>query len=125
MPGVPTVSAGDTETLEIGAGAFGLSMSKESTRIYYGARISYLDVKIINTLSAGGTSRRIEETSYGYRIAPTLGFEYLFNRHFTLGGEVAYYYVRLDDDQKFGTGHSKVESDGNGTESFLILRYFF
>jgi len=126
VPGVPTATAGDTEILEIGTGVFGASLSKESIRIYYGARIGYLDVKIMNTISADGLPpRRIVDNRYGYRIAPTLGFEYLFNQHFTLGGEVAYFYEKLHDNERFGTGHSKVESERNGTESFLILRYFF
>ena len=125
-PGVPTVTAGDTEMLEIGAGAFGLSLPKESIRIYYGARAGYLDLKIINTISADELPpRRIVENQYGYRIAPTLGFEYLFSQHFTLGGEIAYFYQSIHDNQKFGTGHSRFESEGSGTESFLILRYFF
>jgi hypothetical protein len=125
IPGVPTATAGDTETLEIGAGVFGLSQLKESIRLYYGARASYLDVKRTFTFHVGPDTFRDSEVSNGYRVAPTFGFEYLFNAHFTLGGEAAYFYQRLDDSDNFGSGHSDLESERTGTESFLILRYFF
>ena len=123
-PGVPVVRRGDTRRLEVGAGFFGLAEPQESLRIYYGVRASYLDEKVVSTINAD-VPRRDEDNLYGYRLAPTFGFEYLFNRHFTLGGEIAYLYERLSEDQRFGSGHSEFEGEASGTESFIILRYFF
>jgi hypothetical protein len=73
----------------------------------------------------GGFTFRESDTHNGYRIAPTFGFEYLFNRHFTLGGEVAWSYERLEGDDRSGSTHSDFTGERSGIESFLILRYFF
>ena len=62
---------------------------------------------------------------YGYRITPTVGFEYLFNRRFSLGGEVGYFFESRHVDTTILTTHQELDSDESGTESFLILRYFF
>jgi hypothetical protein len=69
---------------------------------------------------------RIETQSFdGYRIAPTVGFEYLFNRHFTLGGEAAVYYESVDGTFSQGELVTRSDYDRNGTATYLILRYFF
>jgi hypothetical protein len=124
-PGVPVASAGEQETLEVGAGFFGLALPAESLRIYYGARASYVGIKTVLRFGGPLFPSRYEDKTSGYRIAPTFGFEYLFNRHFTLGGEIAYAYQNLDSDDSTEFRASRFESERTGTESFLVLRYFF
>jgi len=123
----PTVELeGQTrETLEAGLGLFAVTSPKESFRVYYGARIGYVYIHTDLRIDNGPIVIRDSDTSDGYRIAPTLGFEYLFNSRFTLGGEVAYFYQRLEYDSRSGSGRSTSEDENNGTETFLILRYFF
>jgi len=105
------------EQVEGGLGIFGLAVPKESVRLYYGARASYFD--------GDGHSSQSRQSFYGYRITPTLGFEYIFNSHFTLGGEVGYYFENHNIDTVLFSSHQESEIDKSGTESFLILRYFF
>jgi hypothetical protein len=124
-PPTVTLAGQRAETFEIGAGLFGLGLPKESLRVYYGARVGYVNVHTVLKIDTGPVTIRDADTDEGYRIAPTFGFEYLFNEHFTLGGEVAYFYQHLEGDESSGSGSSVFESDGSGTESFLILRYFF
>jgi hypothetical protein len=124
-----TIDFGATETtfrsnfeqLEGGLGMFGLAVPKESVRLYFGGRASYFDSDTRSSTSA----LQFKQSVYGYRIIPTMGFEYLFNGHFTLGGEVGYYFEHRNVDERSVSSHRESESDQNGTESFLILRYFF
>lgn len=111
----------ESDSVEGGAGIFGLLVPKESVRLYYGGRASYFDGDS-HSSSAVVQSR---QSFYGYRITPTLGFEYLFNSHFTLGGEVGYFFENRNVDSQNASTHSESEVDNSGTESFLILRYFF
>jgi len=120
-----TLSGQETETLEAGVGIFGLALPHESLRIYYGARAGYLNIHTSFDLHFGSETRHESDTSVGYHVAPTFGFEYLFNSHFTLGGEAAYFYDHFESDEFFGSTSSSVESEGTGTEAFLILRYYF
>jgi hypothetical protein len=120
-----TLTGQETETLEVGAGLFGLALPNESLRIYYGARAGYLNIHDTFELHSGTEVIRVSDTSVGYHVAPTFGFEYLFNSHFTLGGEAAYFYDHFESDQRFGSSNSDFESESIGTEAFLILRYYF
>jgi hypothetical protein len=124
-PPTVTLAGQDTETLEVGAGIFGLSLPNESLRIYYGGRVGYVDVRTEFTLDFNGVTVRDRTTSDGYKIAPTFGFEYIFNAHFTLGGEMTYFYERLEADSARSSIRSDTVGERYGTESFLILRYFF
>lgn len=119
--GTETTFRSKFDQLEGGLGMFGLAVPKESVRLYYGGRASYFD----SDTRSSSTALQFKQSSYGYRIIPTIGFEYLFNSHFTLGGEVGYYFEHRNVDERSATSNRESESDQNGTESFLILRYFF
>jgi hypothetical protein len=110
----------ESDLIEGGIGVFGLAEPKESVRLYYGGRASYFDSESDSTSSSGS-----RQSSYGYRITPTVGFEYLFTRRFTLGGEVGYYVESRHVDTTILGSRQEFDSDNSGTESFLILRYFF
>jgi hypothetical protein len=125
VPPTVTIPGQETDILEVGAGVFGLALPRESLRVYYGARVGYVNVHSVFRVDTGSTTIRDSDTSDGYHVAPTFGFEYLFNSHFTLGGEAAYFYQHIESDETFGAGRSDFESDETGTEGFLILRYFF
>lgn len=107
--------------MEGGAGIFGLLVPKESVRLYYGGRASYFD----GDSHSSSDAIQSKQSFYGYRITPTIGFEYLFNSHITLGGEVGYFFENRKVDTRNATTHLESETDTSGTESFLILRYFF
>jgi hypothetical protein len=115
-------SSTKSESLEFGTGLFGMHTLADSIRLYYGGRLSYLrtEGEYWNYLPyvpyvASGTDKR-----EGYRIAPTLGFEYLFNKHLSIGGEAAWFYQDIDSDvQGFG------DVQATGTDTRLILRLRF
>lgn len=109
-------ASGNTTTkstnTNVGAGLFGKSQVADSIELYYGGRIAYVESKAESS-TALPFPASVSVKSDGYRIAPTLGFQYFFNEHISLGGEVAWAHTDLDN----------VESDG--TTSNVILRYKF
>jgi hypothetical protein len=132
------------DQLEFSIGLFGLSSVADSVRIYYGARVAYIEGSNKQTRTSvydsdfGPTFSTVTTTHDdfdGYRVGPSLGFEYLFGKHFSLGGEVEWTYQKTDGDSKI----SGVDNDGtpvpgsrsnysqttNGTGSRLVARYRF
>lgn len=114
---VTTTFQSEFDQVEGGVGLFGLAAPKESVRLYFGGRVSYFD--------GDSHSDQFRQSFYGHRITPTVGFEYLFNSRFTLGGEVGYYFENVKVDSVILDAQQESERDNSGTESFLILRYFF
>jgi hypothetical protein len=115
--GSTTTFRSNFDQVEGGVGLFGLAAPDESVRLYYGLRASYFD--------GDGHSTQTRQSFYGYKVTPTVGFEYLFNPHFTLGGEIGYYFENQKTDSVILDTRQESDSDTSGTESFLILRYFF
>jgi hypothetical protein len=122
----------ETKQWELGVGVFGLKKVADAAHIYYGARLAYVDVQ----------SSSVDESSFGlpiysktdqdgYRIGPTLGFEYLFAGHFSVGGEASYTFLDVDGESssRIGNGVSqstlRIEQKTNGTQTRLIFRYMF
>ena len=103
-----------SETLRIGTGVFGARSLGESLRLYYGGRLSYLETETPLYTNAFGT---VYDDGDGYCIAPTLGFEYAFNDHVSLGGEAEWFYEDVD----FG----REDHTRTGTDTRLILRFRF
>ena len=121
----------DTETWELGVGIFGLKQVTEAAHIYYGARLAYVDTEstIVQT-STFGTVIRSETTQDGTRIGPTLGFEYIFGQHFSVGGEASYTFLDLDGEStarvgNFAASTMDIEQKSQGTQTRLIFRYMF
>jgi hypothetical protein len=123
-------SESDSESWEIGIGAFGLKQIAETAHIYYGVRAAYVDVKATSTDTSFGLPVRSETNQDGYRIGPTLGFEYLFGQHFSVGGEASYTFLDVDGESKSRLGAisesvTTVEQKTHGTQTRLIFRYMF
>jgi hypothetical protein len=104
----------DSHTLRIGTGVFALQPLGESLQLYFGGRLSYLDVEAEQFSSITGT---VTSKGDGYRVSPTLGFEYSFNKHVSLGGEAEWFYEDVDLDNSSYTR--------SGTDTRLILRFRF
>jgi hypothetical protein len=126
---ITTSVKSDTDQYELAVGLFGKTAIAESVRLYYGARLAYInnETKLRIGTSFGGSEDVTEEKSSldGYRISPTLGFEYLINQHFSVGGEAEWFYQDLDSDisQTDVAGTAKLKS--NGTATRLIVRFTF
>jgi len=104
------------ETYEIGTGLFKLYPLTESIHIYYGGRLSYLNLKAETNFQAPVVDFN-RSSSDGYRIAPTLGFEYFFKKHLSIGGEAQWYYSDLEANRQ--------DVSATGTNTNLILRLRF
>lgn len=121
----------DSETWEFGVGIFGLKKITDAAHIYYGARLAYVDTESSSTqTSTIGTAIRGVSTQDGYRIGPTLGFEYLFGGHFSVGGEASYTFFDLEGESttrfgNFSSSTSSIEQKGQSTQTRLIFRYMF
>jgi hypothetical protein len=125
---IPSTVSSQAHTREYALGLFGVSGVGESVRIYYGARGAYIDSADKTRISFGGvtTTTDYESSSDGYRISPTLGFEYVINEHFSIGGEAEWFYqdVDIDSTQPFALPQS-AHSKTNGTNTHLIVRFMF
>lgn len=123
--GFTQLTTNEAQSLEVGIGLFGLTAILESVRAYYGARVAYIDSEIEFRSVSEFDENSQEQSTNGYRISPTIGFEYQFNRRFSIGGEAAWYYEEVNSDIDFPPGIAEVDSERNGTETYLIFRFFF
>jgi hypothetical protein len=99
-------------SLNFNVGLFGLVPTDHSVQLYYGARVGYARTETETNVFVLPIASQ-KEKSEGYRVAPIIGFEYLFNPHLSLGGEVGWVYSDLD------------EIKSNSTTTNVILRYKF
>lgn len=108
--------------IEFGAGAFATRKLNPSTLLYFGAKLSYLNVEQEDITP---TSTRTSDGD-GFQIAPTLGFEYFFNENVSLGGEALWFYAEIDfDDYSSVSGPSSDSIASTGTDTEVILRFYF
>jgi len=121
----------ETETWEAGIGLFGLRHLTEAAHVYYGVRLAYVDIES-TVIQSGILSQpiRSESTQDGYRISPTLGFEYVFGGHFSVGGEAAYSFLDVEGESTSRVGNLdlstlRTEQKSQGTQTRLIFRYMF
>ena len=128
---ITTSVKSESDQRELAVGLFGKTLLGESVRLYYGARAAYIDNETKQRIATRFQNSEdvVEEESSldGYRISPTLGFEYLINEHFSLGGEAEWFYQDLDADISQTdvdiAGTAKLKS--NGTATRLIVRFTF
>lgn len=105
-----------SDLLELGIGIFGKSKVTDAAHLYYGGRFTYAD---------GSTESRFSETSVdGFSVAPTFGAEYVFGKHFSLGGEVAYVFEEFDSEDN-SSFSDDIEQETQGTQTRLIFRFMF
>jgi hypothetical protein len=112
----------EQKSLELGVGLFGLSSVNQSIRIYYGGRLAYLDQENDQLLFSGVIGNvfvpaRATVDSDGYRVSPTIGFEFMVNERFSLGGEAEYFFQDIDGDNG--------DQETSGTDTRLIVRFKF
>lgn len=121
----------DTDTWELGIGVFGLKQVTDAAHIYYGARLAYVDAKTTTVdTSAFGSQIHSETKQDGYRIGPTVGFEYVFAQHFSVGGEASYTFLDIEGESRawiddFTFSELDTEQKSQGTQTRLIFRYMF
>lgn len=107
---------------EAGIGLFFSHEVYEKTQLYYGCRLTYLSAEREYETDGG---REYNYSRTGYRIAPTLGFEYFFTPHLSLGGEAEFYYESLDGEEDDDRDSIDVDETVFSTDSRLVLRFYF
>jgi hypothetical protein len=113
----------EQESIELGLGLFGLAPIGESIRVYYGGRLAYVKNDFEQTnLIGGGVIFLSAGDSDGYRISPTLGFEYLINERLSIGAEAEYFFQDLEGDS---SNPVDADSETSGTDTRLIVRFKF
>jgi opacity protein-like surface antigen len=120
----------DTETLELGVGVFAKKQVTDAAHIYFGARLAYVDTESTVVQPGLFDVIRSESTQDGYRIGPTLGFEYIFGGHFSVGGEASYTFLDLEGESRaqiddFELSKVETKQKSQGTQTRLIFRYMF
>lgn len=95
----------EREGFDIGAGVFFLMPTKYSVTLYVGGRLGLVSDEVETTTYAlsGAVLTRTKSDRDGFSIAPTVGFEYNFNDHISLGGEAGIGFSDVDDYENVGT----------------------
>jgi opacity protein-like surface antigen len=120
----------DTETMEIGVGVFAKKQITDAAHIYFGARLTYVDTESTVIQPGLFDDIRSQSTQDGTRIGPTLGFEYIFGGHFSVGGEASYTFLDIEGESRAQIGDFELSTletkqKSQGTQTRLIFRYMF
>lgn len=126
---ITTTVTSDSKTYELGLGIFGLKQVGESVRVYFGGRIAYIDseskVRIVTDFGNFDDEDMQDASDDGYRISPTLGFEYSFNRNVSIGAEAEWFYQDIDSTLTTTNESMDGEFESTGTDTRLIVRFKF
>lgn len=108
-------SSGDgitTDYSKIGVGVYAVSSDESSsTLLYYGGR-----------LTIDRYSKTDDYSSSGQEIAPVIGFEYLFSKRFSIGGE-AFYGIKSEKYSPDRGDNYTENSSFSGSQ--VLVRYYF
>jgi hypothetical protein len=119
----PTSTEGQT----VGVGVFGSSMRGDNVSIYYGARLADINDESSSTLVDPITGLPIAQSRSdidGYRIAPTVGFQYTISR-VAIGAEIGWAYEEVDQSVSFGGPSTERTTEAEGTFANVVFRFFF
>jgi hypothetical protein len=121
----------ESSRLDIGMGLFKAQDIIEKVNVYYGLRLSYIKAKSDDYYNGYVTSSTNTDVS-GYKIAPTLGFNYSLTPDFLVGLEAEWFYSYADGKEKRYYENpenyievSDTEYKDQGTNTRVFVRYFF
>jgi hypothetical protein len=113
-----------SDQFHFGIGIFPLK-DLVSYNLYYGARLGYIHFSSYNENDMGYTVRE-ESSSGGFFISPTIGGEYFFNNHFSLGGEVQVRFTSLNGEEKKDMNIvTDFSSSSISTRAIVLIRCYF
>jgi hypothetical protein len=115
------------EGYTLGVGVFGLSMRGDNVSIYYGARLADVSQETSTTLIDPITGLSIASAQVetdGYRVVPTVGFQYTISR-VAIGAEIGWAYEELDQSTSVLFGGSDRTAVSKGTHANVVFRFFF
>ena len=108
-------------TLE--AGVYWRQQVIPSVETYLGGRVGYIQYESSNTYPLNSGSNSVTETS-GYYLGPTLGAEYFFNKHFSLGLDVSLLIESTTRERTSGSPYTE-DRDEINYQSRAKLRFYF
>ncbi len=112
-PGTTDVSS---ESLTIGVGLFRKLEIHDRTRVYFGARASFSQLK---QTSSDPATPDLDGDSYA--LEPTLGIEYRIVDQIAVSFEALLYYRSFNE----GVGAADFDRDAVGTSNRILLRAYF
>jgi hypothetical protein len=114
-------------SITIGTGIF-YSKDIIDTRIHIGINIGYMNQYYFSGYDRGIFSYSTEHEGNGLLIAPSIGGEYFFSHHFSLGSEVQFEWSTLDSDntETDNSTQNKYKSLSNRfvTKGLVIVRFY-
>jgi hypothetical protein len=118
------------ERLEVGVGVFGLLMRGENLSMYYGARLADISAEEFVQINEPNTFPETQTDIDGYRVTPTIGFQYTVSR-VMIGAEIGLTYEEIDTTsttiRRFSgvTTRSEQTLVSKGTHANVVFRFFF
>ena len=117
---------------EIGTGIYKYTNVIESTFIYYGAKIGYIESERSNNYATSAYTSSSSIKQDGYFIAPTIGAEYYLAGNFSVGIDISFNYSKTDGSETEtyssappSTGPTDIKQTDYNTEAEVIVRYHF
>jgi len=120
---IPTNTSTEFDSAQIGIGFFKLIKKSSEISLSLGIRASY--VKRKNNMHDSSTNTYLNDNADGYSVEPALGIEYYPIQNISLALEVSYYYTKLTGETTSNTSSINTETTQHGTNTNVILRYFF
>ena len=107
----------------LGLGLFLLN-KYQNFQIYYGSYFTYI---LTSEEQSYGKEKDTDKGS-GFSFGPSFGAEYLFNKHFSVGGEIRVQYlkiVRKKDSTNSSVNLLKITYHSFVTRAIIVLRFYF
>lgn len=103
--------------LRLGCGIFPITTQKGKTNLYYGFRLGIVH----STTSSEYNSDDDRESKTDFYIGPSIGGEYFFNDHFSIGGEAQLNYISIGQ----FNGDNDYKESVIVNKNTIVLRWYF
>jgi len=118
----------DYEEAKIGVGIYKIKTITNSTNLYYGMRIGYVNQEY-NYSSVTTFENKTESESQGYFVAPTLGIEHNLSKIISIGIDASFLHTNTDGKRTDSTSSSSVTFNTKNTDTItkavVVMRYYF
>lgn len=121
----------DTRTATLGVGIYKNKFLMENTWLYTGVRVGFIKRKVKDDREASVLLPAISSVSdeNGYFLAPTMGVQYFFIPHFSVGLDLTFQITRTDGEESETSSGITVSVDAENTSyataASVLLRYMF
>ena len=107
--------------LSLGCGIFPMT-HKGKVYIYYGARLGLVRISYSSEYTWNGHTESDEDSKTDFYIGPTIGGEYFFTDHLSLGGEAQLNYTFIG---QFDNGDDDVSESLISSKTLIFVRWYF